>query len=125
MVHEKHEMHEKVLYADEVYAIQGAVFDVYRTMGAGFLENVYQECLVLEFDARRIPFRAFEPLKLEYKGRLLRQTSTPDLVCFDRIILELKALRALAPEHQAQTINYLRASGLRLGLLVNFGAPGR
>ncbi|CAN7603791.1 GxxExxY protein [Phenylobacterium sp. LjRoot225] len=122
MVHEKHEKHEKVLYADEAYAIQGAIFDVYRTMGAGFLENVYQECLALEFSARRISFRALEPLRLGYKGHPLRQTYTPDFVCFDRIILELKALRALAPEHQAQTINYLRASGLRLGLLVNFGS---
>lgn len=122
MVHEKHEKHEKVLYSDEVYAIQGAVFDVYRAMGAGFLENVYQECLALEFSARQIPFRALEPLRLEYKGHPLRQTYTPDFVCFERIILELKALRALVPEHQAQTINYLRASGLRLGLLVNFGS---
>jgi len=122
MVHEKHEIHEKVLYAEEVYAIQGAVFDVYRTMGAGFLESVYQECLALEFSARRIPFRALEPLRLEYKGYPLRQTYTPDFVCFDRIIVEIKALRALAPEHQAQTINYLKASSLRLGLLVNFGS---
>jgi len=122
MVHEKHEIHEKVLYAEEVYAIQGAVFDVHRTMGAGFLESVYQECLALEFSARRIPFRALEPLRLEYKGYPLRQTYTPDFVCFDRIIVEIKALRALAPEHQAQTINYLKASSLRLGLLVNFGS---
>lgn len=125
MNHEKHERHESLVYADEAYRIQGAVFEVYRTMGAGFLEAVYQECLALEFGARGVPFRALKPLELQYKGRELRQTYTPDFVCFDAIIVELKAARAIAPEHKAQTINYLRASGLRLGLLVNFGATPR
>jgi GxxExxY protein len=124
MVHERHEIHERLLYADEAYLIQGALFEVYRTMGAGFLEAVYQECLALEFGARRIPFVAQRSLRLDYKGRPLRQTYTPDFVCFDKIIVELKALGGLAPEHRAQTINYLKASDLRLGLLVNFGAAG-
>jgi GxxExxY protein len=123
--HEIHEIHEKLLYPEEVFRLQGAIFDVYRTMGAGFLENVYQECLCLEFSSRRIPFRALQSMKLEYKGYLLRQTYTPDFICFGSIIVELKAVRALAPEHRAQTVNYLRAAGLRLALLVNFGAtPG-
>jgi GxxExxY protein len=101
------------------------VFEVYRAMGAGFLEGVYQECLTLEFSARGIPFRALQPLELEYKGHALKQRYTPDFVCFETILVELKAVRALAPEHRAQTINYLRASGLKVGLLVNFGAtPG-
>jgi GxxExxY protein len=120
--HENHEEPERLMYADEVFRIQGAVFDVYRTMGTGFLEAVYQECLSLEFTERRIPFRALQPLGLEYKGRSLRQTYTPDFVCYETIIIEIKAVRELAPEHRAQTINYLRASGLRLGLLVNFGS---
>jgi GxxExxY protein len=98
------------------------VFEVYRAMGAGFLEAVYQECLTLEFGGCGIPFRALKPLELKYKGRSLRQTYAPDFVCFEKIIVEIKAARALAPEHMAQTINYLRATGLRLGLLVNFGA---
>jgi GxxExxY protein len=123
--HEKHEKHEKLLYADEVYRIQGAVFDVYRLMGTGFLEAVYQECLGIEFAERRIPFRALEPVKLTYKGQLLRRNYAPDFICFKSIIVELKAIRALSPEHRAQTINYLRATGLRLGLLVNFGATPR
>jgi GxxExxY protein len=118
-----HEIHERVLYADEVFRIQGAIFEVYRTMGAGFLEAVYQECLALEFEARSIRFVAQRPLRLEYKGRALRQSYTPDFVCFDKIVIELKALVALAPEHRAQVINYLRAGSMRLGLLVNFGAP--
>jgi len=113
------------VYADEAYRIQGAIFEVYRSIGAGFLEAVYQECLALEFAARAVPFRALEPLALRYKGRPLRQTYTPDFVCYETIIIELKAIRAIAPEHRAQIINYLRASGLRLGLLVNFGAAPR
>lgn len=111
----------KILYPDEVFQIQGAVFEVYRTMGSGFLEGVYQECLAAEFAERSIPFNAMRATPLEYKGRPLRQTYVADFVCYERIIIELKAVRAIAPEHRAQTINYLRATGLKLGLLVNFG----
>jgi GxxExxY protein len=122
MNHENHEKHERLLYPDEVFRIQGAVFEVYRTMGAGFLEGVYQECLGFEFAERGIPFAALQPLPLSYKGRGLQRGYVADFVCFDRIILELKAVRDFAPEHRAQTFNYIRASGLRLGLLINFGA---
>ncbi|MDP3632884.1 GxxExxY protein [Phenylobacterium sp.] len=121
MDHEPHEPHERVLYPDEVFAIQGAIFDVNREMGAGFLEAVYQECLALEFTARGIPFIASPPLELTYKGTTLRQAYMPDFVCYGRIIIELKATRDLVPEHRAQVINYLNATGMRLGLLVNFG----
>jgi GxxExxY protein len=121
MNHEKHEKHERVLYAEEAYAIQGAVFEVSRELGTGFLEAVYQESLALEFAATGIPFRAKPLLGLSYKGRPLLQTYTPDFVCFERIIVELKSVREIAPEHRAQVINYLKATGLRLGLLVNFG----
>jgi GxxExxY protein len=125
MVHERHEIHERLLFADEVFRIQGAVFEVYRRMGAGFLEAVYQECLGLEFAERRIPFCAQRPVKLAYKGRPLSQSYTPDFICFESIIVELKALRTLAPDHQAQAINYLRATNLRLALLVNFGSASK
>ena len=111
-----------MLYAREVYAIQGAIFDVNHHMGAGFLEGVYQECLALEFAARGIPFVAQKPLPLTYKGRPLRQTYLADFVCFDAIIIELKAARELTTEHRAQVLNYLAATGLKLGLLVNFGS---
>jgi GxxExxY protein len=121
MNHEPHEKHEPLLYADEVFRIHGAVFEVSREMGIGFLEAVYQGCLALEFAARGIAFVASRPLALKYKGNPLRQSYVPDFVCFDRIILELKVVREIAPEHRAQVINYLKATGLCLGLLVNFG----
>jgi GxxExxY protein len=116
-----HEKHENMLFADEAFRIQGAVFEVSRQMGTGFLEAVYQECLALEFAAPGITFVASPPLVLAYKGQPLKQSHGPDFVCFDRVIVELKVVRELAPEHRAQVLNYLRATGLRLGLLVNCG----
>jgi GxxExxY protein len=113
---------DKLLYEQDAFRIRGAIYDVYRAMGAGFLEAVYHECLEIEFARRDIPFESRKPLALTYGGHILRQTYITDFVCFERIIIELKAVRAIAPEHRAQTINYLRATGLRLGLLVNFGA---
>lgn len=94
-------------------------------MGAGFLEAVYQECLELEFSRRGVPFETLKPLNLTYRGEALRQTYVADLVCYGRIVVELKATRSIAPEHRAQTISYLRATGMKLGLLINFGAPRR
>ena len=117
-----HEDERGVLYPEEAFAIQGAIFEVNRVMGAGFLEAVYQECLALEFTARGIPFVAFQPIKLSYKAIPLRQTYVPDFVCYERILIEIKATGALAKEHRMQVMNYLRGTGLRLGLLVNFGS---
>jgi len=111
----------KILYKDEVYAIQGAVFDVYREMGCGFLEPVYQECLEKELKVRGIPFEPQKELRLSYKGKLLNLTYKPDLICYGVIIVELKAVKEIDDIHRAQVFNYLRATGLRLGLLVNFG----
>jgi GxxExxY protein len=91
-------------------------------MGAGFLEAVYQECLELEFARRSVVFEAHRSLGLIYQGHLLRQTYVADFVCYDRIIVELKAARAIAPEHRAQLVNYLRATDMKLGLLINFGS---
>ena len=122
MDHEPHEPHERTLYASEVFRIQGAVYEVNRRMGAGFLEAVYQECLALEFMERGIPFVAQKPLPLTYKSRPLKQPYVADFVCFEAIIIEIKSVRELSPEHRAQVLNYLNATGLRLGLLVNFGS---
>jgi GxxExxY protein len=113
----------RVIYAGDVFRIQGAVFEVNRRMGSGFLEAVYQECLAIEFAERQIPFVATPTLTLNYRGVLLRSTYQPDFICFDRIIVELKAISELAATHKAQLKNYLKASDLRLGLLVNFGVP--
>ena len=112
---------EGLFYKDESYAIQGAIFEVYREMGCGFLEAVYQECLEEEFKLQNIPFVAQRDLLIQYKGKLLRQIYKPDFICFDQIIVEIKAVSKLTDEHRAQVHNYLKATGLRLGLLVNFG----
>ncbi len=114
-------MTETILFKAESYAIQGAIFEVYREMGCGFLESVYQECLGKEFRLRSIPFVPQAELKLTYKGEPLVQTYKADFICFNQIIVELKAVKAIAPEHKAQVINYLKATGIRLGILVNFG----
>lgn len=113
---------EELLFKEECYGIQGAVFEVYREMGCGFLEAVYQECLEKEFRLRQLPFVAQKDLILSYKGEQLGQTYKPDFICYDKIIVELKAVKEIAPEHKAQLLNYLKATGLELGLLVNFGA---
>ena len=113
---------EKILYREESYAIQGAIFDVYREMGCGFLEAVYQECLEREFTMRAIPFNAQHTLELTYKGEPLRQVYKPDFTCYDKIIVELKSVSMLLPDHEAQLLNYLKATGMRVGLLVNFGS---
>jgi GxxExxY protein len=111
----------EITYKEESYAIIGACFEVYNEKGCGFLEPVYQECLGIEFEYQRIPAIAKPSLILKYRGRMLTQTYQPDLVCFGKIIFELKAVSALANEHRAQLLNYLYASGFELGLLVNFG----
>jgi len=111
-----------LLYEEEAYRIRGAAFEISNAMGHGFLEAVYQECLSIEFAARGVPFRATPRLALNYKGTPLKQTYTPDFICFDAIIVEIKATATLTPEHRSQVLNYLKATNLKLGLLVNFGA---
>jgi len=115
-------MSDTILFKDESYAIQGAIFEVYREMGCGFVEPVYQECLEKELRNRNIPYLPQAKLQLTYKGELLEKTFKPDFICFNQIIIEIKAVKEIAPEHKAQVINYLKASSLKLGLLVNFGS---
>ncbi len=112
------------IFKDESYAIIGACFEVYKEKGCGFYEPVYQECLGIEFDpaaAGRIPAIAQPGLSLEYRGRILSQKYFPDFVCYDKIIVELKAVTELTDEHRAQVLNYLKAGSFELGLLLNFG----
>lgn len=110
-----------IIHKLESFEIMGACFEVYKEKGGGFLESVYQECLGIEFGLRNIPFKAQPELALSYKGRPLKSKFKPDFICHDKIVLELKAVSGLADEHRAQVQNYLRATGLKLGLLVNFG----
>jgi GxxExxY protein len=116
-------LEESLLFADETFRIRAAVFEVHKTLGSGFLEAVYQESLALEFAGSGIPFAALRQIPLNYKGISLTQRYTADFVCFEKVIVEIKAVRELAPEHRAQTMNYLKATGMRLGLLINFGGP--
>ena len=110
-----------IVLKDESYRLMGACFEVYNSMGCGFLEAVYQECLEIEFSIQTIPFNAQIPLELCYKGKALQQKYIPDFICFEEIIVEIKALKDLCDEHRAQVHNYLKATGYSLGLLVNFG----
>jgi GxxExxY protein len=111
----------EILFKDESYRIMGACFEVYKDMGCGFLEAVYQECLGIEFGLQLIPFAPKVGLALSYKGHVLDQCYEPDFICFDQIIVELKAATQIDDVHRAQVHNYLKATGRRLGILVNFG----
>lgn len=111
----------EIIYREESYKIMGACFEVYKEKGCGFTESVYQECLQIEFRNQGIPFVAQPVIELEFKGTKLDQYFKPDFVCFDSIVVELKALSKLIDEHRAQVLNYLHALDFRLGLLVNFG----
>jgi len=110
-----------LIYPEECYKIIEASFEVYKDKGSGFLEAVFQECLELELGLQGIPYAAQCPLALIYKGYPLKQRYVADFVCFEKIVVELKAVEKLADEHRAQLLNYLNATGHRLGLLINFG----
>ena len=112
----------EILFKEECYAIQGAAFEVYREMGCGFLEAVYQECLERELNLSKIPFVSYPKLLLTYKGIPLEKTYQPDLICYNSIIVELKAVKEIAADHQAQILNYMKATEIQLGLLINFGS---
>ena len=112
---------KELLFKDETYRIRGVCYEVYKEKGCGFVEPVYQECMELELSLQGIKYVAQPRLQLEYKGQLLKSEYVPDLICFEKIIVELKAVTELTDEHRAQVHDYLKATGHRLGLLVNFG----
>ncbi len=110
-----------LIFKDESFAIMGACFEVYSAKGCGFVEPIYQECLEIELMHRGIPFVAQPELEILYRGQKLARKYQPDFVCYGKIIVEIKAAQNLAREHHAQVMNYLKATGFELGLLVNFG----
>ena len=110
-----------IVYKEESYKIVGAAFKVYNTLGAGFLEAVYQEAMEIELQRQGIPYEREKELKIVYDGVELKQTYKADFVCYGKIIVELKAVSALDDAHRAQVYNYLHATGLKMGLLLNFG----
>jgi GxxExxY protein len=110
-----------LLYENETYKIIGASMEVHKELGTGFLEAVYQEALEKELALQNIPFKREVILPIYYKNILLQKAYIADFICYDKIIVELKALSALNAEHIAQLLNYLKATDLKLGLLINFG----
>jgi GxxExxY protein len=115
----------KIFLKEEVYQIIGAAIEVHRELGNGFLEAVYHEALELELTSREIPFKSQVPLKIKYKDTVLRKEYVADLICFNSVVVEIKALGQLGGGEESQIINYLKATGLKVGLLVNFGSVGK
>jgi GxxExxY protein len=111
----------ELILKEEVYAVVGAAIEVHKELGFGFLEAVYQEAMEIELRQRQIPYEAQVPLTILYQGRQLTKEYVSDLVCYGQIIVELKALDQLSGGEEAQLLNYLKATGLRVGLLINFG----
>ncbi|MCI0626117.1 MAG: GxxExxY protein [Acidobacteria bacterium] len=115
----------ELLFKEEVYRIVGAAIEVHRELGSGFLEPVYQEAMALELASCSIPFEAQKALQIMYKGHQLKKEYVPDFVCYQQIIVELKALAQLSGTEEAQALNYLKATRFRVALLLNFGSRGK
>jgi GxxExxY protein len=114
-----------LLFKDEVYAIVGAAMEVYNQLGPGFPEAIYQEAMEIEVADRKIPSLPQQEIHIPYKGRLLKNFYKPDLLCFEKIVVELKAINELTSREESQMFNYLKATGFPVGLLVNFGSEGK
>jgi len=112
------------IYKDQGYKFMAAAFEVYNDRGYGLAEEIYQECLEIELELRGISFRAKSELRCFYKGRELKKRYIPDLFVFECLVVELKAVTELAPEHEAQLLNYMRIARQPVGYLVNFGHKG-
>ena len=114
-----------LLYRSEVFAIVGAAMEVHSVLGPGFLEPVYQEAFGLELAARSLPFESQKDLLISYKGSYLEKRYVADFILFDTIVVEIKALEHLASREEAQLLNYLKATGFKVGVLINFGSIGK
>lgn len=117
------QLHNKILFPDESYQIIGAAMEVHKVIGCGFTEPLYQEALEQELKLREIPFEREKTFSVNYKGVTLSKDFRADFVCYDNIIVELKALSDISDTHISQVYNYLKASNLQLGILINFGKP--
>ncbi len=113
----------ELLYKEEVFKIVGAAMEVYNELGPGFLEAVYQEALEIEFLRQGIPFVSQKTLPIKYKEQLLQKSYVADFLVYEKIVVELKALDRLTGTEEAQVLNYLKATGQRVGVLLNFGTP--
>jgi len=112
---------KELIYKDEAYKIVGACMSVHRELGCGFLEAVYAEALEEEFKNQKVPYKREVPITIKYKGKVLRKSYIADFICYNKIIIELKAINHLESVHESQVLNYLKATAYKLGLLVNFG----
>ena len=115
----------ELLYKAEVFEIIGAAIEVHKELGNGFLEAVYQEAFQIEMARRQIPFETQKSLRIRYRDQILKKEYVADFICYEKIIIELKALDELSGREEAQILNYLKATGLRIGLLINFGSVGK
>ena len=106
----------------KTFAIIGAAMEVHKELGSGFLEAVYQEALEREFTYQEIPYKSQPQVRIEYKGKPLKKKYEPDFICYDDVVVEIKAMDKLSSNEHAQIINYLKASRLKVGLLINFGS---
>jgi GxxExxY protein len=112
---------KNIIYQEESYNIIRACISVHKELGCGFLEAVYQEALAIEFRNYSIPFNQETSLDIYFRNMKLNKKYIADFICYDKIIIELKAISKIATEHEAQILNYLNATGLKLGILINFG----
>jgi GxxExxY protein len=112
-------------FAKEGYELMGAAFEVHNVQGGGMSEEIYQQCLEMELELRNVPFRQKQELSVYYKGKELAKKYIPDLFVFERIVVELKAVAAICPDHEAQIMNYMRITKQSIGYLINFGPIGK
>lgn len=115
----------EIIFKKEVFAIVGAAMDVHSTLGRGFLEAVYQEAMEIESASRQLPFRPQPQVQIHYKGHVLKKFYVLDFIFYDKIVVEIKVLDRLTSNEEAQTLNYIKATGYKVGVLINFGSRGK
>lgn len=116
---------KELILKDEVYSIVGAAMEVYNELGYGFLEAIYQEAMEIELSNRNIPFQSQKSLRVYYKRKVLNKTYIADLLCYNTVLVELKALEKLTGKEESQIINYLKATGIKVGVVINFGSKNK